>query len=201
MKTAVKTKCSFCDKPFERTRTRFGTLNYCSWNCYQQSRRSNTNSISVKCGICGKVFSVCPARLKENRGKYCSRLCFYNAIKGRESRNKNKTYEELLGITRALLVKKEIARKTRAIWTESAYVEKQMKARRTRPNHQEEFMAKCFPFLEYVGDGKLVIGGKCPDFKVNGQHKLVEFLGIIGMMHLKKFNGSHILRDWGGIAW
>lgn len=57
------------------------------------------------------------------------------------------------------------------------------KARLIKPNRKEslilEVLDEYYPFeWSYVGDGTLVIGGKCPDFKRNhGHNQLIEFYG------------------------
>jgi len=62
-------------------------------------------------------------------------------------------------------------------WKDSDFVRKQMKSRNIRPNKLEKKFFSQFSYIEYVGDGSLVIGGKCPDFKVVGKNKLIEVFG------------------------
>jgi len=174
-KTSLAIKCDCCGKTFGRIPTRFGFSNYCSRRCYKEHMRSKTTK--VKCEACGKKFATRPARLKIGRGKYCSKQCYREALKGHKPWNKDKSLEEVFGKEKALKIKAQLATKTKGYWKKPGFVKKQMRARGTRPNHQEEFISKCFPFLQYVGDGTLIIGGKCPDFKVKDQHKLVEFFG------------------------
>ena len=38
--------------------------------------------ITKKCLICGKEFKVFPYQIKRRRGKYCSRKCFWEGLKG-----------------------------------------------------------------------------------------------------------------------
>jgi len=65
-----------------------------------------------------------------------------------------------------------------ACWQDPKYIAKQMEARGVRPNRLELKLLKILtPFgFQYVGDGQLIIGGKCPDFW-NGDHKLIELYG------------------------
>lgn len=65
-----------------------------------------------------------------------------------------------------------------ANWQDSDYVARQMKAMRQHPNRVEMRLAEIISPLgfRYVGDGHLVVGGKCPDFW-NGDHKLIELFG------------------------
>ena len=53
-----------------------------------------------------------------------------------------------------------------------------MKARGITPNKMElELLITLAPLgWQYVGDGQLIVGGKCPDFW-NGDHKLIELFG------------------------
>ena len=63
-------------------------------------------------------------------------------------------------------------------WQDPVYVTRQMKARGVHPNKAEVVLAitlQQFGF-RYVGDGQLVIAGKCPDFW-NGDHKVIELFG------------------------
>ena len=117
--------------------------------------------------------------MKLGRGNCCSVGCYRKAQRTNHYKphNKGKSLEQTVGEQRALDIKKRLSSIAKNYWTKPDYVKKQMKARGARPNHQEKFMVKCFPFLQYVGDGTLVIGGKCPDFKVKDQKKLVEFFG------------------------
>lgn len=57
---------------------------------------------------------------------------------------------------------------------------KSIKMWRLKPNRKEKFLIGLFekhnlPF-QYVGDGKLIIGGRCPDFS-DGNGRLIEFFG------------------------
>lgn len=66
-------------------------------------------------------------------------------------------------------------------WQNIEYVQKQMKARGVSKNKLEKefeniLWANNFSSWQFVGDGKLIIGGKCPDFW-NGNDKLIEIFG------------------------
>ena len=68
-------------------------------------------------------------------------------------------------------------------WQNPDYVAKQMKSRGCRPNKVElklqTILDKVFPNeWKYVGDGQLIIGGRCPDFtNINGKKALIEHYG------------------------
>lgn len=69
------------------------------------------------------------------------------------------------------------------MWSLDSYVANQMRARQVRPNKVElylqAFLNKHFSDTwKYVGDGQLIIGGKCPDFtNINGRKQLIELFG------------------------
>jgi G:T-mismatch repair DNA endonuclease (very short patch repair protein) len=80
-------------------------------------------------------------------------------------------------------------------WSNPKYKERTIKAqlagRETSPNKSEKklrrILNKLFPGeYKFVGDGKTIIGGKCPDFiNINGQKKLIELFG--DFWHGKKY--------------
>ena len=71
----------------------------------------------------------------------------------------------------------------KALWQSPEFVAKQMKARGVKPNKSEMWFQSVldtnFPNeWKYVGDGQLIIGGKCPDFaNINGKKTLIELFG------------------------
>jgi len=68
-------------------------------------------------------------------------------------------------------------------WQDPGYVMKQMKARGVVPNKMECILQRILNVMfpgewKYVGDGQVIISGKCPDFiNVNGRKKIVELFG------------------------
>ena len=75
------------------------------------------------------------------------------------------------------------SKRLKEIWKTSEYVSKQMKARGITPNKTEiwlqNFLNKLYPNeWKFVGDGQIIISGKCPDFiNTNGQKKIIELFG------------------------
>ena len=69
------------------------------------------------------------------------------------------------------------------LWQNSEFAKKMFKSQNRKPNKlelkldlilQENFTNK----WKYVGDGQLIIGGKCPDFaNINGRKELIELFG------------------------
>lgn len=76
-----------------------------------------------------------------------------------------------------------LSTKQKEHWQSPEYVSKQMLARGVIPNKQElwleQFLNKLYPNeWKFVGDGQLIINGKCPDFvNINGQKKIIELVG------------------------
>ena len=68
-------------------------------------------------------------------------------------------------------------------WKNPDYVRKQMESRRVKQNNKEKELELILHSLypneyKFVGDGKVIIDGKCPDFiNVNGQKKIIELFG------------------------
>jgi very-short-patch-repair endonuclease len=68
-------------------------------------------------------------------------------------------------------------------WKTDKYVKSQMMARHLKPNKLEISLGKILEEImpndwKFVGDGQVIISGKCPDFiNVNGQKKIIELFG------------------------
>lgn len=79
--------------------------------------------------------------------------------------------------------KLKIGKASREHWQNPEFVAKQMRARNVYPNKAEKFLdgllQKFFSNRwRYVGDGQVIIAGKCPDFvNINGQKKIIELFG------------------------
>lgn len=81
------------------------------------------------------------------------------------------------------LTKDQRSKTSRKLWDDPDFITKQMKARGCKPNKVElllqKFLDKHFPNQwKYVGDGQVIIGGKCPDFvNINGKKQVIEIFG------------------------
>ena len=79
--------------------------------------------------------------------------------------------------------KERVSKTSKLNWQNPKYVQKQMKARGVSPNKMElrfdKLLQKQFPnTFKYVGDGEVIIAGKCPDFiNINGKKQLIELFG------------------------
>jgi hypothetical protein len=68
-------------------------------------------------------------------------------------------------------------------WKDPEFIKKQMKARNVAQNQQEKKLENILNELypneyKFVGDGEVIISGKCPDFiNINGKKKIIELFG------------------------
>jgi len=80
-------------------------------------------------------------------------------------------------------ISKKAKVRMKRLWKDPEYVARQMKSHGVKPNKLEKYFEKflnklCPNEWKYVGDGQLIINGKCPDFvNVNGKKKLIELYG------------------------
>ena len=99
---------------------------------------------------------------------------------GNRGKRKGKTYEELFGLIKAAEWKANLHKAT---WGNDDFVARQMVSRKVSPNKLELQFIDILNQLylgeyKYVGDGQVIIAGKCPDFiNVNGQKKIIELFG------------------------
>lgn len=68
----------------------------------------------------------------------------------------------------------------RRLWQDPEFVQKQMRARQVAENNSEKLLESFlvqFPGFAFVGDGKKIISGKCPDFVNEDQNLIIELFG------------------------
>ena len=92
-----------------------------------------------------------------------------------------KNYFQEHGVTQT--AREKISRITRERWSNPDWARKMLKRFNSKPNSLEkklgQMLDEAMPGTwKYVGDGQVIIGGKCPDFiNVNGKKKLIELYG------------------------
>jgi len=81
------------------------------------------------------------------------------------------------------IIKEKISEGVKLLWQSDEYVKKQMKSRNVMPNKAEMYLQSILNSIffenqfQYVGDGKEIIGGKCPDFIDLINNKIIELYG------------------------
>lgn len=77
----INLTCQFCKRPFT-VAYKFRDQKYCSLRCASLSGwNKNRKSIERICKICSVNFREIPSRIKEGKGKYCSKKCYWVALK------------------------------------------------------------------------------------------------------------------------
>lgn len=103
-----------------------------------------------------------------NKGKSCNKG-IKHTIESNKKRSKT-------------MIGKNIA-STKKLWQCPDYVKKQMRSRGVAPNkielHLQSILNELYPNdFKYVGDGEVIIAGKCPDFiNINGKKQIIELFG------------------------
>jgi len=83
-------------------------------------------------------------------------------------------------------------------WQDPGYTRLVFDGRNVTPNQAELKLQELLTSLnlpyKFVGDGKLIMGGKCPDFvNINGQKKLIELFG--DYWHSEEITGHSIEKE------
>lgn len=100
-----------------------------------------------------------------------------------DSENRMKQSERIKKTHSNPKVKNIMSEKAKRSWMCQEYVQKQMQARGVKPNKTERKLDTLLNTIysnewKFVGDGEIIINGKCPDFiNVNSQKKIIELFG------------------------
>ena len=77
----VKVKCTYCDTEFERQPSHAkGKELFCNNECRTAYR--NRDKTEQECLQCGQTFEVNASRIKDGRGKLCSKVCMTKYLSG-----------------------------------------------------------------------------------------------------------------------
>lgn len=137
-----------------------------------QIGRQHTKETKRKCSI-AKIGSLNPMFGKKMSEEQKEKICKSNLGKHFHIKNKK--------------LKKRISKTVKKLWQDPKYREKQLRAifagndlSPTKPERRlRNGLNKMFPNeYKYVGNGKVWIGSKCPDFiNINCQKKIIEMFG------------------------
>ena len=162
----TKVRCQFCGKIFEvkPSRIKYGRGKYCSRECARRARIGSKLPIEWRIKIKNTLLKNPPFKGKHQTEEVKALLAKYSIEQW-----KNPKYREN---------RKEWLRRQ---WKDPEYKNKQvkliMKGWRIRPNKPEKLLIKLLDNIlpkeyKYVGDGQLIIGGRCPDYvNINGKKK------------------------------
>jgi len=182
--------CKQCGKKFQ-VYPCFKDCKYCSQKCYWKTMEgvrpwnyglTKETDTRVKKGIekmsktlTGRTLSKSQCNNMRKSMILSHKKKVFGFPKGNRKsfRDKESYLKGSLKMGKAMLIK----------WKDPEFVKKQMKARNITPNKTElrfeKFLNKILPSeYEFVGDGQLIIGGRCPDYvNINGRKKLIELYG------------------------
>lgn len=137
-----------------------------------------------KCKNCPKIINI--YQNKSGLCKKCSSKLLFSDLNFRKKLLKN-SIKAMKKVFKSKEYCDKLRKSTKNLWKNKNYREKVVKAilksSRIKPNKKEkllnELLQKVLPNeYEFVGDGKIILGGLCPDFvNVNGQKKLIELYG------------------------
>lgn len=158
--------CKTCGKPFDVTPSRAGRK-YCSVECRNIAYRGRPSH--------GRKFAK--GHQPWNKG-----LKGIHLSPSTEFKPGNVPWWKKRGLPNVSLlpeVKIKKSESQKKNWKDPEYVRKMMRVHKVRPNKAEIKLEKLMrdhglPF-RYVGDGKVIIAGKCPDYiNTNGKKQVIE---------------------------
>lgn len=78
-------KCDICGKEFQRPKNKIGEHNYCSRECYFESKRKQVGElhplydrVELTCDTCGKKINKIPSKVERSENHFCSLECKYS---------------------------------------------------------------------------------------------------------------------------
>lgn len=173
----------------EKHRTSIGTASKKVWASKSEEEREQWRENISKANTGRIISDVWRQRNSEAKlGKHYSRKTEFKKGCVSLMKGKNHTKETKRVISEKSKkmwenpeIRKRISESIKQLWTNPEHAQKILS--RGSPNKEE---LKLFKILEslypnewkFVGDGQVIIGGKCPDFiNINGQKKIIEYYG------------------------
>lgn len=141
------------------------------------------------CAKCGKIHTP-PMQGKHlsESAKCLLRSCPHTGVYGDKNPSKRpevrkKLSERNTGKKHSLSQRKKNSEAHKKLWKDPIYVRHQTEARiHTKQNKAEKRLQDILDFVfpaqwQFVGDGKLIVAGKCPDFRHTKRSLLIELFG------------------------
>lgn len=147
---------------------------------YQKGIRSKERSLKLSKALKGRTFSE-----EWRRKQFLIHRIMWQGDKNPSKRPevRKKIAESRIGKPCSKELKEKLSKHWKKKWKEDkAFIQKWIKSQNLRPNKKEKFLINLFkdhdlPF-KYVGDFKLMVGGRCPDFiDKSNKKKIIEFFG------------------------
>jgi len=181
----MKKICLSCGKRFEVFYS-FKNQRYCSNKCFRKdnSGKNHPNwkggEITKLCGACGKEFKVQHSR--GQKAKFCCHVCYAKNLKENpagiiDNLKLGWGYNKGKKMSEKQKKKLSVIAKNRPAWV----VRKTLMHR--TPNKKEQILNRILKTnwpheWKFVGDGRVVIEGKNPDFiNTNGKKQIIELFG------------------------
>ena len=180
-KGLFKKKCLTCKGKFIVPYYRRKTAKFCSPQCLAESFKLEL--IESKCNTCGKKL-ICRNRLrfKETKNHYCDIHCFRNRGRGAQGglviKYCNECGKKL--IKRKSVVNMKDRKKVKTYHcSRKCLFRYQNTLRNIGPNRAEKRLKKLLrgTGFRFVGNFKVCIGNKCPDFISKRRKKVIEYFG------------------------
>jgi G:T-mismatch repair DNA endonuclease (very short patch repair protein) len=167
----------YCNKLYSQGK--IAKLMKCSWSVVNRILKENDiklnssnfylkNNVGWSEGLTKETDERLKSMSKEKKGKHFSIKTEFK--KGFIPHNKGKTKENYNPL-------KKVSERIHKKWENEEYAKKILKSIIKKPNVPESFLIELFEKnnvpLHYVGDGQLIVGGRCPDFVCNPSKKVV----------------------------
>jgi very-short-patch-repair endonuclease len=174
--------CSKCGRKINRNR--FLSSGKC-WNCYKKNivvsketrkklslaskGKPKNHKINCNCGSC-----------KAKRGEFKGKNSPFYRL--RLFGNKNPMFGKKTSLNQKISVKRVLKKRWGNIKTKEKIIKKILKSSHNSPNNKEKILITILKIIlpnkyRFVGNGKVIIGGRCPDFINEKDKKIIEHFG------------------------
>jgi very-short-patch-repair endonuclease/predicted nucleic acid-binding Zn ribbon protein len=177
----VNKECIYCHLKFTVPSYRRNSAKYCSNDC--KDKFKELPKVKVNCFTCGKTLIRKKTKgFKTTKNKFCSVKCRNNRGVGSTAKF---VYKHCTMCQKLLTIKECVVRRKEAKGIKTYHCSRkclfqyQHTLRSKGPNKSERKLEKMLSGtgFKFVGNFKVCIGGKYPDFISKRKHKVIEFFG------------------------